>query len=50
MRRAACAKSLADLGCQYLDLYLVEWPEAWLPGTQELDGSVSMQDTWCAPS
>jgi len=46
--KAACAKSLADLGCQYLDLYLVEWPEAWLPGTQELDGSVSMQDTWAA--
>uniref|UniRef100_A0A7S1SPM4 NADP-dependent oxidoreductase domain-containing protein n=1 Tax=Tetraselmis chuii TaxID=63592 RepID=A0A7S1SPM4_9CHLO len=44
----ACAKSLADLGCDYLDLYLVEWPEAWLPGTQQSDESANILQTWAA--
>jgi len=53
--RAACEKSLADLGCGHLDLYLVHWPDAWVPGGKndfggsvEVDATVSLLDTWRA--
>ena len=41
-------KSIRELGCEYLDLCLVHWPEAQKPGTFEPDTGVSMQETWCA--
>eukprot|EP00884_Botryococcus_braunii_P023108 jgi/Botrbrau1/9481/Bobra.0252s0099.1 len=46
--RESCTKSIADLGCGYLDLYLVHWPVAWLPGTEEPDTGVKLQETWQA--
>ncbi|GAX80958.1 hypothetical protein CEUSTIGMA_g8393.t1 [Chlamydomonas eustigma] len=60
--RAACEKSLKDLGLTYLDLYLIHWPEAWTPETQGLPGSpgytgpadpatdntVTIEQTWSA--
>lgn len=45
-RRAQCDRSLADLGCGYLDLYLMEWPVAWLPGTEDVDHDVKLTETW----
>lgn len=35
----------------YLDLLLVHWPEAWLPGSTVTDykpDDISIIDTWCA--
>jgi hypothetical protein len=29
--------TIATLKCSYLDLLLIEWPQAWKPGTQEAD-------------
>lgn len=29
--RASVEQSLSELGCGYLDLLLVHWPEAWMP-------------------
>jgi len=46
--REACEKSLVDLACGYLDLYLMEWPLAWLPGTQEPDSTATLTETWAA--
>eukprot|EP00877_Chromochloris_zofingiensis_P000424 jgi/Chrzof1/10382/Cz04g39250.t1 len=53
--RASCLKSISDLGCEYLDLFLVHWPEAWLPGSDindldsiKEDTEVTLQDTWRA--
>ncbi|KAK9782699.1 putative Aldo/keto reductase [Seiridium cardinale] len=45
----AIAKSIADLGVGYLDLYLVHWPVAFVPdeGTK-LDEETSLVDTWRA--
>lgn len=39
-------QSIADLGCGRLELCLVHWPEAWLPGTEEPDTGVTLQQTW----
>ena len=42
---------MADLRCGHLDLLLMHWPDAWLPGTQrEPDTSVTIRQTWCGPS
>jgi alcohol dehydrogenase (NADP+) len=49
--RASCEKSIADLQCQYLDLYLMHWPDAWEPGSGtpgKPDTTVSIQQTWQA--
>ncbi len=49
--RKSVEKSIHELGCQYLDLCLVHWPDAQMPGTfqhAEPDTGVTMQETWCA--
>lgn len=51
--RASCEQSIKDLGCSYLDLYLVHWPEAFLPGSDmkgdvQLDTAITLTDTWRA--
>ncbi|KAM0551196.1 hypothetical protein ACHAPJ_008538 [Fusarium lateritium] len=46
--RKAIEKSIANLGVEYLDLYLIHWPVAFLPGTKELDNDTSIVDTWLA--
>ncbi|KAK1993763.1 aldo/keto reductase [Colletotrichum falcatum] len=49
---AAIRKSIADLGVDYLDLYLVHWPVAFVPGDGDgapvVDRGVSLVDTWRA--
>eukprot|EP00775_Hariotina_reticulata_P007634 gene7634-7836_t len=49
--RASVLQTLKDLGLQQLDLLLVHWPEAWLPGSEVFgevhpDTSVTLLDTW----
>ncbi|KAK2674975.1 Aldo-keto reductase [Fusarium oxysporum f. sp. vasinfectum] len=46
--RKAIEKSIANLGVEYLDLYLIHWPVAWVPGTKDLDNDTSIVDTWKA--
>ncbi|KAI0482884.1 aldo/keto reductase [Xylariaceae sp. FL0804] len=45
---AAVAKSINDLGVDRLDLYLMHWPVAFVPGGKdnELDVDTSIVDTW----
>lgn len=51
----AMRETLADLGVEYLDLYLMHWPVAFVPGKNDggddddhnkLDETVSVLDTW----
>ena len=45
--RASCQQSIKDLGCEYLDIYLMHWPDAWVPGSDmEPDNTVTILDTW----
>lgn len=38
---------MARLGVDYLDLYLMHWPVAFVPGTTtQLDEEISIADTW----
>lgn len=37
---------MKDLGCEYLDLLLMHWPDAWKPGSQAPDDSVTIEQTW----
>lgn len=39
-----------QLGCGHLDLLLVDWPVAWVPGGAqgEVDEGVTLADTWAA--
>ena len=40
-------ESIAKLGVEYLDLYLIHWPVAFVPGKgTELDQETSIVDTW----
>lgn len=53
LRRASVLKSIEQLGCSYLDLCLIHWPEAWLPGSDingqvMPDTEVTLQQTWWA--
>jgi diketogulonate reductase-like aldo/keto reductase len=44
---AAIQKSIKDLGVGYLDLYLIHWPVAFVPGKgDKVDKSTSIVDTW----
>ncbi|KAI2473605.1 Aldo/keto reductase [Annulohypoxylon bovei var. microspora] len=46
---AAINQSLSDLRLEYLDLYLMHWPVAFIPGEgTALDGNTSIIDTWRA--
>ncbi|KAI1082913.1 Aldo/keto reductase [Whalleya microplaca] len=46
---AAIKKSISDLGVKYLDLYLIHWPVAFVPGEgTKLDEGTSIFDTWRA--
>ncbi|KAI1367064.1 aldo/keto reductase [Xylaria arbuscula] len=45
----AVQKSIKDLGVGYLDLYLMHWPVAFIPGEgTKIDESTSIIDTWRA--
>ena len=44
--RKSVEKSIWELGCEYLDLCLVHWPDAFLPGTSDPDPDATLQDTW----
>lgn len=41
-------ETLGRLGLDYLDLYLIHWPVAFVPDTTKLDTSTSIVDTWKA--
>ena len=47
--RKSCEQSLKDLGCKYLDVMLMHWPDAWEPGSGDpgkADESVTTHETW----
>lgn len=47
--RQSCEKTIKDLNCQYLDLYLMHWPDAWEPDSGmpgKPDKTVTIQQTW----
>jgi len=44
--QAAIRKSIRDLGVEYLDLYLIHWPVAFVPGGDEIDKDTTIVDTW----
>ncbi|OAG36869.1 hypothetical protein AYO21_08942 [Fonsecaea monophora] len=50
--RPALEKTLRDLHVPYLDLYLMHWPVAFLPGQKPgrtvIDQDTSIHDTWAA--
>ncbi|KAI1175070.1 aldo/keto reductase [Nemania sp. FL0916] len=44
---AAIQKSIKDLGVGYLDLYLIHWPVAFVPGEgTKVDEDTTIVDTW----
>ena len=43
--RPALLKTLKDLQLEYLDLYLIHWPVALVPGTSKVE-DVPLIDTW----
>ncbi|KAJ8104901.1 hypothetical protein ONZ43_g7639 [Nemania bipapillata] len=46
---AAIQKSIKDLGVGYLDLYLIHWPVAFVPGEgTKIDEDTTIIDTWRA--
>ncbi|OTB06013.1 hypothetical protein M426DRAFT_21438 [Hypoxylon sp. CI-4A] len=43
----AIKQSIADLGVEYLDLYLIHWPVAFVPNKNtKIDEETSIVDTW----
>ncbi|KAI1277522.1 aldo/keto reductase [Xylaria sp. FL0933] len=45
----AVQKSIKDLGVEYLDLYLMHWPVAFVPGEgDKIDEDTTIVDTWRA--
>ncbi len=48
LRRESVRKTLADLDVEKLDLLLMHWPDAWVPGSdKEPDAEVTIEETWC---
>jgi diketogulonate reductase-like aldo/keto reductase len=50
-RRASVQQTLRELGVDQLDLLLLHWPEAWLPGSDPTgevhpDTSVTLMEAW----
>ncbi|KAI1258829.1 aldo/keto reductase [Xylariaceae sp. FL1019] len=44
---AAIQQSLSDLGLDFLDLYLIHWPVAFIPGEGDaIDRDTTIVDTW----
>lgn len=49
--RDSVEKTLSALGVQQLDLLLMHWPDAWVPGSdKEPDTSVTLEETWWVQS
>ena len=52
LARASALRSIEELGVGHLDLLLVHWPEAWVPGSTieswQEDATVTIADTWRA--
>lgn len=49
--RQSCEQTIKDLKCQYLNLYLMHWPDAWEPDSGmpgKPDKTVTIQQTWSA--
>lgn len=47
--RESVQKTLRELGVQHLDLLLMHWPDAWVPGSdKQPDTEVTIEQTWCA--
>ncbi|KAJ4128904.1 hypothetical protein NW768_007427 [Fusarium equiseti] len=50
--RKAIEASIANLGVEYLDLYLINYPIAWTPHsdplTREIDNKTTLEETWKA--
>lgn len=44
--KAVIKETLQRLGLEQLDLYLMHWPLAFVPGTTDLDTSISFVDTY----
>ncbi|CAN8106187.1 unnamed protein product [Discula destructiva] len=44
--KAVIKETLSRLGLEQLDLYLMHWPVAFVPGTTDLDTTVSIVDTY----
>lgn len=49
--RASVQQTLRELGVEQLDLLLLHWPEAWLPGSEVAgpvhpDTSITLLEAW----
>lgn len=44
----AVQQAVEDLQCGHIDLLLLQWPNAWKPGTQEDDADATLDATWAA--
>ena len=41
-------RTLRELGVARLDLLLMHWPDAWVPGSdKQPDTEVTIEQTWC---
>jgi diketogulonate reductase-like aldo/keto reductase len=44
----AIEKTISDLKVEQLDLFLIHWPVAFVPGSERLDPKASLVETWRA--